>query len=56
MKAIILSLLGTAIFIVGVLVASICFNIGCYLEGVTFVLAALALIYLLFRFFLKRTH
>lgn len=54
MKSIVLSLLGAIILIVSILCASICFGIGCYIEGAVIILAALAVIYLLFSFFFKR--
>lgn len=54
MKSIILCILGTLILIAAILCASICFGIGCYLEGVAIILAALAVIYLLFRFSFKK--
>ena len=56
MKSIVLSVLGTIILIAFILCASICFGIGCYLEGVAIILAALAVIYLLFSFSFKKKH
>ena len=56
MKSIVVSVLGTIILIASILCASICFGIGCYLEGVAIILAALAVIYLLFSLSFRRKN
>lgn len=54
MKQIILSLLGTVMLLASLLRASICFAVDCYVEGIAIILITLALIYIIFSFFLKR--